>query len=77
MALIDNLTDKACIKNKSGPSGSVLYGQKDNKSKGSDKDKGKKGKDKEDRAPCWYYSIPGTKYKPKDYLAINKKKYKE
>ena len=51
-ALIDDLTDEARTKNKSGPSGSALYGQKDNKSKGSDKGKGKKGKGKEDRAPC-------------------------
>ena len=78
-ALIDNLTDKACTKNKTGPSGSALYGQKsqDNNSKSGDKGKGKgKGKNK-DKTPYKHYGIPGTRHEPDDCLALNEKKCKE
>jgi hypothetical protein len=77
-ALIDDLTDKACTKNKSSPSRSALYGQKgqDNKSKGGDKGKGNKGKGK-DKAKCQHCGIPGVKHEPDDYLAVNEKKRKE
>jgi hypothetical protein len=78
MALIDNFTDKARIKNKSSPFGLALYSQKgqDNKSKGGDKGKGNKGKGK-DKVKCQYCGIPGIKHEPDDCLAVNEKKRKE
>ncbi len=76
-SLIEDLTDEARVKNKSGPSGSALYGQKG----GNNKDKGGKGKGKgkesKDRTPCKHCGIPGAKYEPNDCLAVNTKKRKE
>lgn len=76
-ALIEDLTDEARTKNKSGPSGSALYGQKG----GNNKDKGGKGKGKgkesKDRTPCKHCGIPGAKHEPNDCLAVNTKKRKE
>ena len=76
--LIDDLTDEARTKNKSGPSGSALYGHKDNNNNSKDGGKGKgKGNKGKDKTPCKTCGIPGVKHEPKDCLAINHKKRKE
>ena len=81
--LINNLTNKAYIKSKSSLFRLAFYNQKgrkdnNNKYKGGDKGKGKKGKQGASKEKAYLYCyVPNAKHNPKDYLAINTKKYKE
>jgi hypothetical protein len=76
--LIDDLIDEACTKNKSGLSGSALYGYKDNNNNSKDGGKGKgKGNKGKDKTLCKTCGIFGVKHEPKDCLAVNYKKRKE
>jgi hypothetical protein len=70
-ALIVDITDKTCNKEKSkSDKGLVLYG---NKPENNKKSKGKrKGNSK-----YKYYGYPSPKHKQKDYLSANLEKQKE